>query len=176
EFGEKGYEKATLKSIAAYVGIKAPSIYAFFDNKDDLYIIAFQEVLDSHLKNVTNMDDKFEKKCAKDQLYSVLQKACDYHLHFESETKLLNRAMLFPPPSLEKQIHTSFFEEEGFLSQFLINIFKKGMEEGSIKEQEIDAMLKAYFCLLDGIYLQLLYYSPPEFKKRIDASWNYFWL
>ena len=37
-FAEKGYEGMKMKEIAQKVGIKAPSLYAFFESKEHIFL------------------------------------------------------------------------------------------------------------------------------------------
>lgn len=175
QFAENGYAGATLGSIAEEVGIKTPSIYAFFASKEALYLAVFQEVLDEHYVRVRDIKDGFTSVSAEDTLYGILQKICSYHLADTNKTNFLTRAMLFPPPSLTSDLNNAFLKEEDLLSDLLTDIFKQGMAEGSIVERPLEDLLAAYFCLLDGVFLQLFYYSSADFTNRLTSSWNVFW-
>lgn len=175
QFAKNGYEGAALSSIAKEVGIKTPSIYAFFESKECLFLAAFQEVMNDHLAYIQRISEDFGNMTTKEKLYGVLQRVCRYHTREKIKTTFLNRAMLFPPESSQNALHDIFMHEEDILSDLLSEIFKQGLQEGSIVKYSLDDLLASFFCLLDGVFLQLFYYSTDEFEARVESSWTVFW-
>lgn len=175
QFAKNGYEGAALSSIAKEVGIKTPSIYAFYKNKESLFLAAFQDVMDDHLAHIEKISDDFDRLSTEGKLHGVLQRICQYHTEEKIKTTFLNRAMLFPPESTRTSLHDIFMREEDILSELLSGIFKQGITEGTIEKRSLDELLASYFCLMDGVFLQLFYYSTEEFKARVKSSWKVYW-
>lgn len=175
QFAKNGYEGAALSAIAQEVGIKTPSIYAFYESKESVFLAAFQEVMDDHLAHIQKISHDFDHLSTEEKLYGVLDRVCTYHTEEKIKTTFLNRAMLFPPESSRDALHEIFMREEDMLSDLLSDIFKQGMEEGTIVNHSLEDLLASYFCLLDGVFLQLFYYSAEEFKARVASSWNVYW-
>lgn len=53
-FLDLGYEKTSLSTIAMEVGIKKPSIYYYFKNKEELFILSINHILDSIEEQIMN--------------------------------------------------------------------------------------------------------------------------
>lgn len=51
-FAESGYEGAALSDIARQVGIRTPSIYAHFKNKDDLFLSVIDKAVADQLERL----------------------------------------------------------------------------------------------------------------------------
>lgn len=60
-FAEKGYEGMTMKEIANEVGIKPPSVYAFFKSKEDVFMHIYNDILMGHLEVATENSVVYEK-------------------------------------------------------------------------------------------------------------------
>ncbi|MNN54770.1 hypothetical protein D3C81_1696040 [compost metagenome] len=54
-------------------------------------------------------------------------------------------------------------------------IFDEGMVKGEIRKQQADSLLSAYYCLLDGIAMQMFFYEQEEFERRLKDIWDIFW-
>ncbi len=47
--------------------------------------------------------------------------------------------------------------------------------KGVIRRQQPDGLLSAFYCLLDGIAMQMFFYEEEEFERRLKDIWNIFW-
>ncbi|MBN2460036.1 MAG: TetR/AcrR family transcriptional regulator [Candidatus Cloacimonetes bacterium] len=64
-FGEKGFHKTKIIDIARSARVADGTIYLYFHNKDDLFIAAFEELIEEKLQNlkkiIAAIDDKLER-------------------------------------------------------------------------------------------------------------------
>ncbi|MCL6442449.1 MAG: TetR/AcrR family transcriptional regulator [Alicyclobacillus sp.] len=174
-FGEGGYNGTALAVIAQSCGIKTPSIYAFFKNKDHLYLEAFRHVLKSHYAFLKTRMEAAEDWPAEDRLYSVIRGLVDFHEQEVEMTSFFKQAYLVPPHHLKAKMNDMFCEHEKLLTDLLTNLFHRLMEEGAIAKRDIQALLAAFFCLMDGVFLEMFYYSKEEFHNRLQMIWPVFW-
>ncbi len=63
-FAEKGYEAATLRDVAADVGIQNPSLYKHFDSKADIYAAVLDRAVRPILDEFWDTDDEIENVVA----------------------------------------------------------------------------------------------------------------
>ncbi|MDV2887697.1 hypothetical protein RYX45_21240, partial [Alkalihalophilus pseudofirmus] len=68
------------------------------------------------------------------------------------------------PPTLNNEVKETFSEMEGILCEILQNIFSTGIEQGELKNQPIDDLVASFLCLMDGVFLELIYYQETKFK------------
>ncbi len=76
-FGSKGFKGTSVSEIANAVGIKKPSLYHFFSNKEELYFVVLiatmQEITDVFRSNINNSKPKDLKLVIKGGLKKGLQ-------------------------------------------------------------------------------------------------------
>lgn len=64
-----GYEKTSLANIANSVGIKKPSIYYYFHNKEDLFITCMNYIMDNLEQTLL---DSIKSKCSSKQILETI--------------------------------------------------------------------------------------------------------
>ncbi len=175
QLAEKGYDRATLSSIAKEVGIKTPSIYAFYKNKEDLFMAVYKDLLQDYYLNIKQSIEKVAGLTVKEQLYQILYELVHYHLSQPEKTRSYTRLAMSLPPTLNNEVKETFSEMEGILCEILQNIFSTGIEQGELKNQPIDDLVASFLCLMDGVFLELIYYQETKFKKRLEQIWSIYW-
>ena len=176
-FAMKGYEETSLSMIANAVGIKTPSIYAFYKSKEDLFLEALHEVLFHHYKHIERAAESLPSEPTEKRLFQILKEMYTYHLREEEKTTFYLRFILFPPSGLEVQIHQEFIKSDEFLSEILDEIFTLAIQKGEIKEIEIASLIAGFLCLMDGLFIQLFYYrsNAEELNRRLKTVWAIYW-
>ncbi|MFC7391900.1 TetR/AcrR family transcriptional regulator [Scopulibacillus cellulosilyticus] len=174
-FASKGYEGTSLSEIASGVGIKKPSLYAHFKSKEDLFLSVFGDVLEDNVKSVKEFIEPYKKDSVEIKLREFLYGTCRYYFTHEDEVALLKRAMLFPPEGLKDKLQDQFLTFEKNTDILLKKFFTEGIEKGVIREEPIDRLLAAYYCLQDGLFIQMFYYSKAHFEEKMESVWHIFW-
>jgi AcrR family transcriptional regulator len=173
-FAEHGYSGMTIKEIAKEVGIKPPSIYAFFKGKDDIFLAIYRDALEGHLLTV---ESQFNSGCsAKSQLYSILKSAVDFQFREDLKTKLLIRLMISPPDFLKEDISRRFDEMEQNEYKILCEIFKHGIDKGEVKALDCHELAISFQCLMDGVFWQMQRHNQEEIYKRLNVIFDQFWI
>lgn len=177
QLAEKGYERATLSSIAKEVGIKTPSIYAFYKSKEDLFMAVYKDLLQDNHRHIKSSIDNLTNGTVKEKLYQILEAICHYHLSQPEKTAAYMKFTFFLPPTLNDEVKETFSEMEEVLGEMLESIFSEGIRQGVLKNQPIDDLIVSFLCLMDGIFLELLYYQHQEdkFKRRVEQTWSIYW-
>jgi AcrR family transcriptional regulator len=174
-FGDGGYNGTPLSAIAASCGIKTPSIYAFYKNKDHLYLEAFRHVLKSHYAFVKKKAKAAEGLSAEEQLFSVIKGLVEFHEQEVEMTRFFKQAYLVPPQHLKAKMDELFRQHETFLSGLLTDLFQRLMKEGAIAQRDTETLRAAFLCLMDGVFLEMFYYPKEEFHRRLHMIWSVFW-
>ncbi|MEK4029159.1 TetR/AcrR family transcriptional regulator [Pseudobacillus sp. FSL P4-0506] len=175
-FADQGYEGTSLKEIAHAVGIKTPSIYAFYEGKEDLLLNVYQDILEDHYDHLQKSLEQARNGSAKERLYGLLLTAVNYHLTETGKTKLFRRLMLFPPPFLYKQITENFNKIEQMESELLREIFEEGIRNQEVQPRKVEDMVTSFLCVMDGVFLEMQYYDEREFSRRLEIIWEQYWL
>jgi AcrR family transcriptional regulator len=176
-----GYEKASLSTIAKEVGIKKPSLYHHFKNKDMIFEASIDFLLSSIEEKVIITYEK--EKTARYNLErffnAVIEVNSELSLlagsHFDKPYDLLAllRTSLNHFPALQERINTYY---DG-LASTLEGIIKNGQKSGEIRAtldpQTLSLELLAWMegmCMLSGVYTTL---SINTLRKKLyDNMWD----
>lgn len=175
QLADKGYDGATLSSIAKEVGIKTPSIYAFYKNKEDLFMVVYKDLLVDYYENILASIGLVADKPIKEMLYHVLTELSHYHLSQPEKTTSYTRLAMSLPPTFNDEVQETFREMEQQLCEILYDIFVDGIRKKKIKDQSADDLVASFLCVMDGIFLELIYYSEEKFKTRLEQVWRVYW-
>lgn len=167
-FGQQGYTATPLSAIAAAVGIKAPSLYAHFRSKEDLFRTVFDEAVRMELQEL--MAAMTPEASASDGLRRYLEETAG---RFESSLYLpfLLRSIYLPPASLAAHIR----ERDQVFSAELVRRVEEALlrqtESAPLGMSPAEAAL-AFTGILRGIHAELLYAGPGPAQRLTQALWR----
>lgn len=167
-FGQQGYTATPLSAIAAAVGIKAPSLYAHFRSKEDLFRTVFDEAVRMELQEL--MAAMTPEVSASDGLRRYLEETAG---RFESSLHLpfLLRSIYLPPASLAAHIR----ERDQVFSAELVRRVEEALlrqtESAPLGMSPAEAAL-AFTGILRGIHAELLYAGPGPAQRLTQALWR----
>jgi len=174
-FATNGYEGTTLTEIAKGVGIQKPSIYNHFKSKEEIFITIFENILWAHVQEVKKQMERIKELSTEEQLFQILSITFQYNLDYKEQTAFLKRALIFPPNTLKEQLNTQFILSEEALSAILHTILEEGMKKEEIRRANIEDLIISFYCLIDGIFIELSYYGEEKMTPRIPNIWKNFW-
>ncbi|MCY4428560.1 MAG: TetR/AcrR family transcriptional regulator [Halieaceae bacterium] len=91
-FAEKGYSSTSLGEVAEEVGIRSPSLYNHFENKQALYSAVMDRLLELFSKPLTEL--KQEENLTAERLYQWLGNVIRMHHKHPNLSRLLQHAAL----------------------------------------------------------------------------------
>jgi len=176
-----GYEKASLSTIANEVGIKKPSIYHHFKNKDAIFEASIDYLLCSIEEKVDLPYDKEHsaRRNLEQFFNAIIEINSELSLlaggHFDKPYDLiaLLRTSLTHFPSLQARINIYY---DG-LASTLEKILKQGQKSGEIR-MNLDPQLLSLemlawlegLCMLSGVYSKI---SINTLRKKLyDNIWD----
>lgn len=173
-FAQKGYYGTSLNDVASLVGIKKPSLYAHYKNKDDLYETILQELMDTFMDRVTIDSAELELRPTKVLLHRFLLSMVDF---WKDETLGLfyKRTLLFPEEKFRSSIHEQFLQTEMYTTDILTKIFSKGQHNGEIPPQPLAPLIDAFYCLIDGLFVQRFLYTISDYDKKVNHAFEHYW-
>lgn len=172
-FANNGYDGTSLESIAKEVGIRKSSIYSHFKTKEELFLITFEDALNSDIEDLKELVNSFNGYSTKDKLHNIFKHYCEKSEN--DEIVFMKRIMLFPPEILKEKLQCMFKEYESCSNELLISILEEGLTTKAIKLYDIKDLLAIFYCLIDGIFLETHYYARKEYVSRFDSIWKLFW-
>ncbi|OME53018.1 MULTISPECIES: TetR/AcrR family transcriptional regulator [Paenibacillus] len=175
-FGEKGYEGTALSEIAKEVGVKTPAIYAFFENKEDLFMTVFREAMQSYNTYIQELSEEQKVWSAQESLRGILSRQYEFYQKSPEASKIVLRYVVFPPAFLKETIEQAFLESDAMLTKIIEQFISKGMEEGVIRDQSVQLLADAFLNLMDGLSMQYFYYtSKGIYERKLNHAFEMYW-
>lgn len=175
-FGEKGYEGTALSEIAKEVGVKTPAIYAFFENKEDLFMTVFREAMLSYNTYIQELSEETKVLSAKESLRGILSRQYQFYQQSPEASLIVLRYVVFPPAFLKEPIEDAFLQSDAMLTKIIKEFISKGMEEGVIRDQSVQLLVDAFLNLMDGLSMQYFYYtSRGIYERKLNHAFEMYW-
>lgn len=175
QFAGKGFEGASLAGIAQEAGIKKQSIATYFPKKEDLFMAAFHEMARHYYEFLEQLYGELIVAPVETKLREIVHKNYYYRVDHPVLTAFYKMAVQFPPPFFQDLLEEQIAVMEQRSAVLYKAIFEEGMSTGVIRQQQTDSLLSAYYCLLDGIAMQMFFYKQEEFEQRLEDIWGIFW-
>lgn len=176
QFALEGYEGASLRKIAEEVGIKKPSIYAHYKNKEDLFLHVVRYVFQLERRRIlvffqeqNNLDTPLELKLRR--LLDWIQE------EFQSQdaARFLMRMAYFPPQALHDEVKEIVYPFFYGMERMLAKLIARDSGKGKLSQEEAMQYAIAFMTFIDGATVELLYEGPVRYQKRVQAAWPIFW-
>lgn len=174
-FAEKGYEGMTMKEIAKKVGITPPAVYAFFKNKEDLFLQIYQEVISGHLEIAAYNMQENKGKTVKELLEVFLQEIIEFQLKEPLYMKIYMRLLLFPPDVFEKDLKQDVIELERKEYAMLAQLFEQGIANGEIKDGDVHLYTTTMLCIMDGLFWGMQRQDEEAIRRRSSEVLEHYW-
>lgn len=174
-FANYGYENTTLANIANAVGIKKPSLYNHFNNKESIFLEVLNKVAMEEKKYWEAYSEASSKLSIADQLHHIYRVYLD-HLANSTEGLFFKRVTFFPPEEFADEIKKAFWIVEECMTNIIRPILEQGIDQNIIRPLSTDTLTSAFYTLVDGLFLEENFYDQDVFEQRQQASWDIFWL
>ena len=146
EFMEKGYERASMDSIAFRAGVSKGGVYYHFQSKDEILLAANQKLSEPVYEMISKAKTL---SSARQSLSLYIREYLTYwnghkkelHFFFLSLSKILNWPEVWP-------LYQEYTES---LLAFMEGEFQKGIQAGELAEQEPRAAALVLLSTLDGV-------------------------
>ena len=170
-FGRDGYAETTLKSIATKAGIKAPSIYAHFASKEELFAAVYAQAFEAHSRFFSELARSAADAAPIERLHRLLTGISVYYREHPDLFDFHLRSLIAPPMN-DAPVKRVFMSSDETLTALITGAYVAGCEEGSFVPGDPQGFAALFLTLMDGAFLQLKHYSPEESQRRLELTWN----
>jgi len=154
-FSKEGFAKANTDEIAKRANLGKGTIYRYFKNKKELFLSVVDRGLDklkdAILIEVEKTDDPLKK----------IENAIKAYLSFFEKNRNLIGILIHEQSSFQKRIAKRYFEHYYGNVDRIKQTFKTGIEQGLIKDMDMDSLISVYASILNG----LIYMWQVEGRK-----------
>ncbi|WP_349729965.1 TetR/AcrR family transcriptional regulator [Peribacillus frigoritolerans] len=163
-----GYQGATMKKIADEVGIKPASIYFFYKNKEELFIAAFQQLLDNHLAEMKRILAKTSSRSV-DQIFSeMLHGIVQYHKDDERGTMAYISLVTSPIPEIKLYLQKYLLHFNDWMASSLEDLLRQ--QYPSISADEVDQIIKQFVLLGNGLFWGINLYEGQDLMEQVHIA------
>ncbi len=162
------YHGATMQKIAKEVGIKPASIYFFYKNKEELFIAAFQKLLQSHFEQMKRILDEAKDRGLLEIFQSLLTGTVAYHQSHRQETNAYISLVASPPAEMKQFLQEHMKTFDTWMFDSLVELAKRDFPH--LTEAEAKVLTKQFVLLMDGIFWEINLYDEETLQEQIDQA------
>jgi len=172
-FAEKGYH-LSLSDIADEIGIKTPSLYSHFNNKDEIIYLMVEKETIKLFEHMTECVQAIRDQGCRLILKEVFFETMAYN--GLERLRVLRRLPFIEKDSLRGRCIGLMREREmGFLG-LLSQVVREGVQNGEIFEELEHSALISFMAMLQGtLDGKLLYAGFADMQEFYEKSWECFW-
>ena len=170
-FGRDGYAETTLKSIATKAGIKAPSIYAHFASKEELFLAVYEQAFEAHDEFFAQLARSTADATPIERLHRLLMGISLYYREHPDLFDFHLRSLIAQPMN-DMPVKRVFMSSDETLTALITDAYIAGCAERSFTPGDPEAFSALFLTLMDGAFLQLKHYSPDEAQRRLELTWE----
>lgn len=165
-FAKQGFAATSLNEIATDVGIKKPSIYAHFKNKDELYLSLIPIMIDEELgyaKTVLQGGQQLRQQLS-DYLVSIEQR-----FNSSYAVQFWMNALISPPVHLYDQVIEPMHVFMAELEQLFTQVIRDSGINPTPHTLEPQILARVCMSFVDALQSELIYGGKEKFRLRLDA-------
>jgi len=174
-FAKKGYS-ASLDDIAKKVGIKAPSLYAHFGSKEDLFYEVIKEEIESYFIDLEKQFKLLDGQSVHDQVSGIFFSAISYFKD-KHRARFWRNIPLVKESQLRNKCRQLIQHNDARYTKRLIEIFNQGVENQELRATVDEGSVYLWLALVQGMLDGMLLYedNPIDMQSYALKAWEAFW-
>lgn len=148
EFARKGYEKASIKNIAARAEISKGSLYDYFENKEDIYLAVCIHGINRSRQNIDDIID--DSLNFFDQIRNIFHRGLSFVMENPEYTQLYVNLSSCGMEHFAEKLTTKV---EKTTADFYKSAIKRGIDGGYIRP-DLDVNMAAF--VINSLYIIML--------------------
>ena len=160
-----GYHGATMKKIADEVGIKPASIYFFYKNKEELFIAAFQQLLDRHFQKMESIFHENQDKPVKQIFPEMIDGIVSHHTGDMQGTDAYISLVTSPIDEISQYLHQHMQRYNNWLVDTLQSSLRKSYPQ--ITDAEMNRIIKQFVLIGNGVFWGIKLYKGKDFEEQV---------
>lgn len=166
QYALHGYQGATMKKVADEVGIKAASIYFFYKNKEELFIAAFQQLLDDHFWKMERIVEETKGKPIEEVLTAMFAGIAAHH---KGDMQATNAYISLVTSPISEEVSKDLHHHMARYNAWLVESLESMLQESypGITADEMDRVIKQFVLIGNGIFWGIKLYDQQDFDEQL---------
>ena len=165
-FSVKGYDGTGVDEIAESIGIKGPTIYKYFKNKEDLLKAVIDTAEDEYIKGMEQAGNLPERINSGEELKTYVLKSLEFTLKNDTAKKM--RKLITMEQYRNKTLgKLATWHQLTYLQELYTSIFQKMMERGQMVKGDAEVIALEFISPIT-IMVQLLDREPRKKKEALQ--------
>lgn len=174
-FSEKGYE-TSLSDIAAVAGLKVPSLYSHFSNKDELFTIVIEREMNCFFDFVCSTMEEEKGEGGRASLEHLYRSTIHY---FSQDNRLRFWRFIYVIGNTDLRLHCLelALRREQKNNEIYTRYFQKAVVNNDIRPERIFEAQCLFLAMLRGV-MDVIYTSDNldfDIDMYADRVWNAYW-
>lgn len=157
-----------MRKIAEEVGIKPASIYFFYENKEELFIAAFQKYLDDHFKMLERTLHENKEKHVRHIFSAMLHEIVAHHRGDLTGTNVYVSLVTTPISGIEQHLNKHMLQINVWLVESLESALKWNYPR--ITASEVDQVIKQWVIIGNGIFWGIMLYEGDALLEQVELA------
>lgn len=153
-----------MRKIADEVGIKPPSIYFFFKNKEELFVAAFKQLLDNHFEKMELiLKDNWDRPV--EQIFTaMIQGIISHHKGDMEGTNAYISLVTSPVVEISKYLNNHMLRYNEWLVNILGSLLKS--EYPNISSSDMDRIVEKFILIGNGVFWGIKLYDDENLERQ----------
>jgi len=175
-FLEKGYEATNIRDICMEVGIKASSLYFYYQSKKELFFSIYDELWSDNIRFIESIEELKQKISPDIKLYTLFKMTIEYCSKDITKQKFLLRYHLFPPEKLIKELRNKFKYWTDKENAIVANLVKDCIDKKILKSgKSVTDYVKEYLKFVNYQVIEMIISNIKISNAQISNLWLKFW-
>jgi len=178
-FSTKGFEGTTVREIASESGLKPSSIYSHITNKEDLFIMIWNECIQNTFKSVADIALQIENNALYDPekiLYTYYIRVINHFTKNRNDYLFLKQAIFFTKSKdILNKVQIKDFLNDDAIFEYFSKFFIQLQKDGLILGIDHKALCLSYLGIMIACLEEDLIYNIKLNNSHINTLWNIFW-
>ncbi len=168
QYAKHGYDGASMRKIATEVNIKPASIYFFYKDKKQLFIAAFQQLLENHFLEMQRILQENKDKSIESILKMMIHGLAKHHTGNKQATIAYISFVASPLPEMKAYLQDHMQRYNDWLVDSLEIAIKDHYP--SIASEKIDRIIKQFVLIGNGVFWGIQLYEGERFTEQVELA------
>lgn len=171
-FAREGYREANLSLIAEESGISRPTVYQYFNDKNDIYYYAVKLVTGKMFKRYSAIAWAENDDTELDRIFKIFKDVLDYASTHDATVSNLMEFML---SEKKRGVDFSKVIEERTIKLIILlkRLLRQGISNNTIKKCDVEAVSRNLFYLIESCCFQVAVFRTFDRDAAISLITSY---